>query len=314
MRKYLARRILTTIPVLLGISFIVFALVSFAPGDPISLMLSNETVNVENVAKLKAELGLDRPWYMQYAVYMGKLLKGDMGRSVQFNRPVAEMIGEKIGNTFRLTIFSCVIALIISIPLGVLAAARRRSVLDYSATALALVGVSMPSFYLGLLLILFFGLRLGWLPIRGLPTYDATLLKQIRYLILPSITLGSSMAGILTRLTRACMLEALGQDFARTAKAKGQSEIGVLFKHAFPQRLPALLTTFGMQFGSLLGGAGHHERYSRCPPRHAAMTLSSSGTSPSFGDSACVRGLLVAVVAPRGHPVRLIDPRSVRLT
>ncbi len=258
MRKYLARRILTTIPVLLGISFIVFALVSFAPGDPISLMLSNETVNVENVAKLKAELGLDRPWYMQYAVYMGKLLKGDMGRSVQFNRPVAEMIGEKIGNTFRLTIFSCVIALIISIPLGVLAAARRRSVLDYSATALALVGVSMPSFYLGLLLILFFGLRLGWLPIRGLPTYDATLLKQIRYLILPSITLGSSMAGILTRLTRACMLEALGQDFARTAKAKGQSEIGVLFKHAFPQRLPALLTRSACN-SALSWGARHHE-------------------------------------------------------
>lgn len=255
MGKYLVRRVLTTVPVLLGISFIVFAMVSFAPGDSISLMLSNESVNVENVARLKAELGLDKPWYVQYGLYMGKLLKGDMGRSVQFSRPVGEMIGEKIGNTFRLTIFSCFVSLIIAIPLGVLAAARRRSIFDYSATALALVGVSMPSFYLGLLLILFFGLKLGWLPIRGLPSYNATFFKQIRYLILPSITLGSGLAGILTRLTRACMIEALGQDFARTARAKGQSELGVLFKHAFPNAFLPILTTFGMQFGSLLGGA-----------------------------------------------------------
>jgi len=255
MGKYLVRRILTTVPVLFGISFIVFAMVSFAPGDSISLMLSNESVNVENVARLKAELGLDKPWYIQYGFYMGKLLKGDMGKSVQFSRPVREMIGEKIGNTFRLTIFSCFVSLLIAIPLGVLAAARRRSVFDYSATALALAGVSMPSFYLGLLLILFFGLKLGWLPIRGLPAYDATFIKQIRYLILPSITLGSGLAGILTRLTRACMIEALGQDFARTARAKGQSELGVLFRHAFPNAFLPILTTFGMQFGSLLGGA-----------------------------------------------------------
>lgn len=255
MGKYLARRILTTIPVLVGISFIVFALVSFAPGDSISLMLSNETVNVENVAKLKADLGLDRPWYVQYVSYMGKLLRGDMGRSIQFNRPVAEMIDEKIGNTLKLTVLSCLVSLCIAIPLGVVAAARRRSFFDYSATAIALVGVSMPSFYLGLLLIILFGLKLGWLPIRGLPSYDSTIIKQLRYLILPSVTLGSGMAGILTRLTRASMIEALGQDFTRTAKAKGQSELGILFKHAFPNAFLPILTTLGMQFGSLLGGA-----------------------------------------------------------
>jgi len=255
MGKYLIRRITPTIPVLFGISFIVFAMVSLAPGDSISVMLSNETVNVENVKKLKAELGLDRPWYVQYGMYMGKLLRGDMGRSVQFNQPVAQMIGEKIGNTFRLTILASFVSLALAVPLGVLAAARRRSVWDYTATALALGGVSIPSFYLGLLLILFFGLRLGWLPVRGLPSYDATFFKQLRYLILPSITLGSALAGILTRLTRACMLEALGQDYARTARAKGQSELGVLFKHAFPNAFLPILTTFGMQFGSLLGGA-----------------------------------------------------------
>lgn len=255
MGRYLLRRILTTIPVLFGIVFIVYAMISFVPGNTISLMLSNESVNVANVEKLKVELGLDKPWYTRFAVSMGKLVRGDLGRSMQANRPVAEMIGEKIGNTFRLTLFSCLLALLISVPLGVLAAAKRRSIFDYLATALALLGVSTPSFYLGLLLILLFGLKLHWLPIRGLPSYNATFLGQIRYLILPSITLGSALTGILTRLTRASMLEALGQDFARTARAKGQSQVGVLFRHALPNAFLPVLTTIGLQFGSLLGGA-----------------------------------------------------------
>lgn len=255
MGKYLLRRILTTIPVLIGISFIVFAMVSFVPGNSISLMLSNESVNVANVGKLKAELGLDKPWYSRFLLSMANLARGDLGRSMQFNRPVAEMIGEKIGNTFRLTALACLVALVISLPLGVLAAAKRRSIFDYLATAISLVGVSMPSFYLGLLLILLFGLKLHWLPVRGLPSYDATFLNQIRSLILPAITLGGALTGILTRLTRACMIESLGQDFARTARAKGQSEAGVLFLHALPNAFLPILTTIGMQFGSLLGGA-----------------------------------------------------------
>jgi peptide/nickel transport system permease protein len=255
MGKYLLRRILTTIPVLIGISFIVFTMVSFVPGSSISLMLSNESVNVANVEKLKAELNLDKPWYSRFLISMGRLARGDMGRSMQFNRPVAEMIGEKIGNTFLLTALSCFVALLIALPLGVLAAAKRRSVFDYAATALSLTGVSMPSFYLGLLLILLFGLKLHWLPVRGLPSYSATFWSKIRYLILPSVTLGSALMGILTRLTRACMIEALGQDFARTARAKGQSAAGVLFRHALPNAFLPILTTIGMQFGSLLGGA-----------------------------------------------------------
>ncbi len=255
MTRYIIRRILIAIPVLIGISFIVSAMVSFAPGDAISLMLSNESVNVANVTKLKTELGLDKPWYIQYGRYMMGLLRGDMGRSIHFNRPVSELIGEKIGNTVKLALLSCLFAVVVSIPLGVLAAAKRRSVYDYSSSTIALIGVSMPSFFLGILLILLFGLKLGWLPIRGLPSYNSTLWKQLRHLILPSITLGASLAGILTRLTRSCMLEALGQDFARTARAKGQSQMGVLFKHALPNAFLPILTTLGMQFGSLLGGA-----------------------------------------------------------
>ncbi|MBP7110459.1 MAG: ABC transporter permease [Firmicutes bacterium] len=255
MGKYLVRRILMTIPVLFGITFIVFAMVSFAPGSAISLMLSNENVNVENVEQLRSELGLDLPWYTQYLRYMGRLLKGDMGRSIQYNRPVGEMIREKIGNTIMLALSSMIVAIVIAIPLGVIAAAKRRSVFDYLATGMALVGVSIPGFYLSLILIIVFGLNLGWFPIRGLPTYDATFLKVIRHLTLPSVTLGSMLAGVLTRMTRASVIEAMSQDYVRTARSKGLAEYMVLFKHALRNALLPVLTTIGMQFGSLLGGA-----------------------------------------------------------
>jgi len=253
--KYLIRRILITIPVLFGITFIVFAMVSFAPGSAISLMLSNENVNVENVDKLRNELGFDLPWYEQYFRYMGKLLRGDMGRSIQYNRPVGEMIREKIGNTIILAMSSMLVAVVIAIPLGVIAAAKRRSVFDYLATGVALVGVSVPGFYLSLILIIVFGLKLGWLPIRGLPSYDVTFVKLVRHLTLPSITLGSMLAGVLTRLTRASVIEAMSQDYVRTARSKGLVEYKVLFKHALRNALLPVLTTIGMQFGSLLGGA-----------------------------------------------------------
>ena len=255
MGKYFIRRILTTIPVLFGITFIVFAMVSLAPGSAISLMLSNETVNLENVELLRKELGLDLPWYQQYFRYMGKLLTGDMGRSIQYNRPVSEMIWEKIGNTFLLAFSATIVAIAIAIPLGVLAAAKRRSVFDYAATAVALVGVSIPGFYLSLILIIVFGLKLGWFPIRGLPSYDRTFLRMVRSLTLPSVTLGSMLAGVLTRLTRASVIESMSQDYVRTARSKGMGEGKVLFKHALRNALLPVLTTIGMQFGSLLGGA-----------------------------------------------------------
>lgn len=255
MAKYIVRRILTTLPVLLLITFIVFSMVSLAPGDPISLLLSNEYVNVENVEKLKESLNWDLPWFQRYLMYMGDLFRGDMGNSIQLNRPVSELITEKIGNTLILTLAASLVSLIIAIPLGVLAASRRRSIFDYGATALALIGVSVPNFYLALLLIMLFGLKLGWLPIRGLPSYDVTFLKMIRHLILPSVALGSILAGSLTRLTRSTMLETMNLDFTRTARAKGLSRRKVLYRHALRNALLPVVTAFGMQFGALLGGA-----------------------------------------------------------
>jgi len=241
--------------VLLGITFIVFAMVSLAPGNAINLMLGSESANAANIERIRAELGLDKPWYEQYWRYMKGLFTGDMGRSIVYRRPAADMIRERFSNTVILTVSSTLFALVISIPLGVAAAARRRSWIDYGATTLAMLGVSLPGFYLGLLLIILFGVNLGWLPIRGMASRSASLATYIRHLILPSITLGSGLAGILTRLTRSSVLEALSQDYVRTARAKGVHQQKVLYKHALRNALLPVATTFGMQFGSLLGGA-----------------------------------------------------------
>jgi peptide/nickel transport system permease protein len=253
--KYIVRRLLATIPVLIGIAFITSAMVSLAPGDAVKLMLGSETANPANIERLQKELGLDRPWYEQYLRYMAGLLKGDMGRSIVYRRPAADQIKEKLGNTIVLAISSTIFALVVSVPLGVLAAAKRRSWIDYAATTLAMIGVSLPGFYLGLLMILFFGVRLGWLPIRGMGATDAGVWAYLRHLIMPSITLGSALAAILTRLTRSSVLEALSQDYVRTARAKGVHEKVVLYKHALRNALLPVATTFGLQFGSLLGGA-----------------------------------------------------------
>ncbi len=255
MTRYIIRRLLTTIPVLLGITFIVFAMVSLAPGNAINLMLGSESANAANIERIRAELGLDKPWYEQYWRYMKGLFTGDMGRSIVYRRPAADMIRERFSNTVILTVSSTLFALVISIPLGVAAAARRRSWIDYGATTLAMLGVSLPGFYLGLLLIILFGVNLGWLPIRGMASRSASMATYIRHLILPSITLGSGLAGILTRLTRSSVLEALSQDYVRTARAKGVHQQKVLYKHALRNALLPVATTFGMQFGSLLGGA-----------------------------------------------------------
>lgn len=255
MLSYLLRRLLVSVPVLLGISFITFALMAFAPGDAIRLMLGSETVNVANVERLRQELGLDDPWWVQYLRYMGGLLRGDMGNSIVTRLPVATAIAERYPITLTLTVSALFIALAVALPLGVLSAARRNRIEDYLATAFTMVAVAMPNFWLGLLLLLFFGLELRWLPIRGLGNLSDGLWAYARHLILPAATLATSLAAILTRLTRNTMLDVLGEDYVRTARAKGVRGSRVLFKHALRNALLPVATTAGMQFGGLLGGA-----------------------------------------------------------
>ena len=252
---YLLRRILVSLPVLLGISFITFTLVTFAPGDAISLMLSNETANTDNLALLRAELGLDNPWYVQYYDYMTGLARGDLGTSINSKQPVLAQIKQRFPNTMLLTFSAMLVALLIAVPMGILSAARRNKPEDYGAMFFSMLGVAMPNFWLGLMLILFFGLELRWLPIRGMGSLEDGVWDFVSHLILPAITLGTALAAILMRLTRNAMLDVLSEDYIRTAKAKGLRAQLVLYKHALRNAIIPVLTTAGLQFGSLLGGA-----------------------------------------------------------
>ena len=255
MLTYILRRLALTIPVLFGITFIVFALLAFAPGDAISLMLGTEAANPEIIERRRAELGLDKPWLQQYTDYMGRLLRGDLGRSFTYGTPVNTMVAERLPNTLVLTVASMIVALLIALPLGTLSAVKRNTVWDYSAMFISMAGVSMPNFWLGLLLIITFGLELRWLPIRGLGDISDGLWQYLRHLILPAVTLGTSLAAILMRLTRNSMLDVLSEDYIRTARAKGLSGSPVVFKHALRNALIPVVTTAGVQFGALLGGA-----------------------------------------------------------
>lgn len=255
MITYLIRRLLSNIPVLLGISFITFTLVTFAPGDAISLMLGNETANPANIERLKQELGLNNPWYIQYRDYMLGLTQGDFGTSITSRQPVLEQILARFPNTLLLTFSAMLVALTIAIPAGIISAARRNKPEDYSTMLLAMLGVAMPNFWLGLILILFFGLELRWLPIRGMGDLSDGLWDFVSHLILPAFTLGTALAAILTRLTRNAMLDVLAEDYVRTAKAKGLRTSLILYKHALRNAIIPVITTAGLQFGSLLGGA-----------------------------------------------------------
>ena len=252
---YIARRLLGMVPVLVGISFITFALVSFAPGDAIRIMLGSESANVANVERLRSELGLDLPWYHQYVRYMSGVLQGDLGTSIISRQPVASQIAQRFPNTLILTVASMIVALSIAIPLGVLAAAKHNKPADYGAMTFAMIGVAMPNFWLGLVLLIVFGLELRWLPIRGIGSLDDGLWAYARHLVLPAATLGTSLAALLTRLTRNTMLDVLGQDYVRTARAKGLRSGRVLYRHALRNALLPIVTTAGLQFGALLGGA-----------------------------------------------------------
>ncbi|MEM3470545.1 MAG: ABC transporter permease [Thermoproteota archaeon] len=255
MTSYIVRRLLIGVFTLLSITFIVFALVSLAPGDPIRLMLATERITPELAAKMVQYYNLDKPWYVQYGKYLTNLVHGDLGYSLTTRNRVSTSIASVFPNTLLLAFASMLVAVTIAIPLGAISAVYRNSFADYISLVVALIGVSMPNFWLGLLLILFFGLRLKWLPIFGIGRLSKGLWDVVNHLVLPSVTLGTGLAGLLTRLTRSSLLDILGHDFVRTARAKGLSEGRVLAKHVFRNALIPIITTIGIQFGSLLGGA-----------------------------------------------------------
>ena len=246
MRRFLLRRLGLLVLVVLSIVTIVFLIIHLIPGDPIEVMLGETALPADREA-LRHALGLDRPVLEQYGRYLYGLLQGDLGNSIHTRRPVAALLAERIPATLELTFASLLIALAISIPVGVLAAARARSWFDHSSMLGALLGVSIPNFWLGPMLIVLFSLQLGWLPASGR--------GGISHLILPAVTLGTALAAILTRMTRASLLEVLPKDFVQTARAKGLREVWVLMRHALRNALIPIITLTGLQCGALLSGA-----------------------------------------------------------
>jgi peptide/nickel transport system permease protein len=242
----IGRRLLLLVPTVLGVLTLVFFLVHLIPGDPVELMLG-ETASRADLAQLRADLGLDRPIGEQYARFMGGLVRGDLGRSFFYRKPVLAVIGGALPATALLAAAAMAVAILIAVPLGVLAAVRRDSAVDRLAMLGSLVGVSMPNFWLGPLLIIHFSFRLGWLPVSGR--------EGPASLVLPAATLGFALAAILARMTRASMLDVLGEDYLRTARAKGVRERAVIYRHALRNALLPVVTIVGLQFGVLLSGA-----------------------------------------------------------
>lgn len=246
MFRYIMKRILMMIPVLIAVSFVVYFLMDLAPGDIISSMAPQDATEAE-IEIMREELGLNGSLIERYFRYLGNLLRGDMGMSLSLKRPVADVFFERFPATLELALAATVVALAISIPLGIAAATHHRSFLDGFSMVTAMLGLSMPGFWLGLLLILFFSHQLGWLPSGGS--------GGIVHLILPALALGAGQAGSLTRITRSSMLDVIRQDYLRTARAKGVSEKMIIRKHALKNALIPIITVFGSTLGNLLGGA-----------------------------------------------------------
>ena len=248
------RRLLATIPVLLLVTAGVFALIHLTPGDPIDAMMA-ESVDDGVKRQLRSDLGLDRPLYLQYATWMGRLLQGDLGHSIRNREPVIENVGRRIKPSLQLAGFAMAISLLVATPIGILSAARRNSTLDRFGTSFALFGICMPNFLIALLLIFLFGVTLRWLPISGYVDPMEELWDGIRSLALPAITLGLALAAVITRTLRSSMLEALSEDYIRTARAKGLGDGAVIRRHALKNALIPVVTVLGLQLGTLIGGA-----------------------------------------------------------
>jgi peptide/nickel transport system permease protein len=251
--NYIIKRLLQLIPVLFGVSVIVFLMIYLIPGDAAEI-IGGPTATAEEVENIRVKLGLDRPMYEQYIKYISGVLKGELGYSFQTGQSVSEAIKIRYGNTFSLAVFSAIIAAIIGVGAGVIAAVKQNSWFDYLSMSVATFGISAPTFWIGLLLIVVFCVKLKWLPISGFSSQFWTK-DGLMHMILPSITLGFSSAAMIARMTRSSILEIIHQDYVETARAKGLSERVVILKHALKNALIPVITVIGVNFGGLLGGA-----------------------------------------------------------
>jgi len=242
---FIIRRMLQMIPVVLGVILVVFLIMQMVPGDP-AVLLAGESATKEQVAQLRDQLGLNQPLYMQYFEYVKNVATGDLGTSVRSGRPVAEEIFTRLPVTVELAFWSIIVTTVLGLLAGIISATKQYSISDISIMIVALLGVSLPNFWLGLMLILGFAVNFQIFPVSGWGSF--------MHVVLPAITLGTAGAAIVARMTRSSMLEVISQDYIRTAKAKGVKETYIVYKHALKNALIPVITVVGLQFGALLGG------------------------------------------------------------
>ena len=291
--KQTLTRLALTLPVVWLVVSLVFLLIHLVPGDPVQMMLG-EGASPTDLTALRHQLGLDLPLHTQYIRYWGGVLHGNLGTSIRLHDSVAHLIGQRYPYTLALTLAALLLALALALPAGIVAAVRRGRWADQLLSVVSLFGLSVPGIALGPVLILVFSIGLGWLPVSG-ANAGGTAMGGVaaidwRYLILPAVTMGSSLAAILTRMVRTAMLEELGQDYIRTARAKGLSENAVVWRHALPNALVPIVTVVGLQFGALLAGAIVTETIFSWPGlgRLAVSAISNR-------DYALVQGCLLAI-------------------
>lgn len=255
MRKYILKRLLSMIPAVFVVSVVIFLIIHLTPGDPAAVMLGDQA-DPEAIAALREALGLNAPLPVQYLRWLGGVLQGDLGQSLYSDESMISMLLSHLGPTLSLTVFALAISLIVAVPLGILAARKRGALADNAISVFSMIGISMPSFLLGLLLMLVFAVTLRWLPAAGYKTLaEDGMAEHLRYLVMPSIALGFMEAGLILRMTRSSMLEVLGSDYIRMAKAKGEKSLAITCKHALKNALIPIVTTVGQTFMGLLSGA-----------------------------------------------------------
>jgi peptide/nickel transport system permease protein len=281
MGNFILRRLLQGIPVLFLITAIVFAVVYFIPGDPAMVVLG-QAATTENLAAMRERLGLDKPLLVRYAIWLGHMARGDLGESILSRQPVWTLIGRALPITLYLSFFSLLIALVIAVPAGILAALKRNTWIDLVATTWAFLGVSIPGFWLAIMLVYLFGVRLQWVPLQGYISPGEDFIASVKTMVLPAVTLGVFLSGPLTRYLRSSMLQTMAQEFVLVARAKGLSERRVIAGYMVRNSLIPFVTVLGVQLGYLIGGA---------------VVVENVFALPGIGD------LAVSAIGNRDYPV-----------
>ena len=312
MYRYIIKRLILMIPVLLGISIIVFLIMELIPGDPAQAILG-AFATPENLARLRSELGLDEPMVKRYFIWLTNLLQGDFGRSYSLDRPVIDEVMDRLGPTMLLAGTSLILASIMGMAAGIIAAVKQFGWQDALFTAVVLVGISTPSFWLGLMFVLLFSVNLGWFPVSGMTQIvgGGGVFDILHHLILPSVTLAIVATGVIARLTRSTMLEVLRKDYIRSARAKGLDERSVIMKHAFKNALVNIIPVLGIQTGFVIGGAVYIETVFQWPGigRMLVTAIQTRDVLLVQGGVVVVAAIYVLINLTADVMQHVIDPR-----